>query len=229
MTRVNRLSGRRWMSRVAGVAACALALAPLSGCLLKDVSETWYVDNSGAVIWVVQESNVRSDANAAIDRLNEESIYWLAVQQERHPMAAGLRELGGSKIRTLVLRGEVPYTVRTEGRFNGLDELGQRMIAAIGATGTSIVTREGLSWEWTMVVRDPAAAGTTGEPSESVEALLNDLDKLQVVLVNGRFESAEGFSLSSDKRTAVMQSREATRNTSEEPAVTLTLKWKGGA
>ena len=52
---------------------------------------------------------------------------------------------------------------------------------------------------------------------------------LQVVLVNGRFESAEGFSISSDKRTASMVSRDATRNESEEPAVTLRLKWKGGA
>ena len=217
------------MGRVAGAMAAVLASAVSSGCLLKDVSELWYVDGAGAVTWVVQETNVRSDANAAIDRHNEESVYWLAVQQERHPMAAGLYELGGSKIRTLVLRGEVPYTVRTEARFAGLDELGQRLIAASGATGTSIVTRDGLSWEWTMVVRDPWAAETTSEPSESVTALMNDLDKLQVVLVNGRFESAEGFLLSSDKRTASLVSKETTRNQSEEPAVTLKLKWKGGA
>ena len=217
------------MGRVAGAMAAVLASAVSSGCLLKDVSELWYVDGAGAVTWVVQETNVRSDANAAIDRHNEESVYWLAVQQERHPMAAGLHELGGSKIRTLVLRGEVPYTVRTEARFAGLDELGQRLIAASGATGTSIVTRDGLSWEWTMVVRDPWAAETTSEPSESVTALMNDLDKLQVVLVNGRFESAEGFLLSSDKRTASMVSKETTRNQSEEPAVTLKLTWKGGA
>lgn len=229
MSGMNRMSGRRWMGRVAGAMAGLLASAASSGCLLKDVSELWYVDGSGAVTWVVQETNVRSDANSAIDRHNEESIYWLAVQQERHPMAAGMQELGGSKIRTLALRGEVPYTVRTEARFAGLDELGQRLIAASGATGTSIVARDGLSWEWTMVVRDPWAAGTTAEPSDNVTALMNDLDKLQIVLVNGRFESAEGFALSSDGRTAAMVSKEETRNGAEEPAVTLRLKWKGGA
>lgn len=229
MSGMNRWSRGRWAGRVAGALACVVGAVTLSGCLLKDVSELWYVDGSGAVTWVVQETNVRSDANSAIDRHSEESAYWLAVQQERHPMAAGMHELGGSKIRTLVLRGEVPYTVRTEARFAGLDELGQRMIAASGATGTSIVTRDGLSWEWAMVVRDPAAAGTTVEPSENVTALLNDLDKLQVVLVQGRFESAEGFSLSSDRRTATFVSKEATRTESEEPVVTLKLKWKGGA
>ena len=89
MSGMNRLSGWRWMGRVAGAMTCVLAAVPLSGCLLKDVSELWYVDASGAVTWVVQETNVRSDANAAIDRHNEESVYWLAVQQERHPMAGG--------------------------------------------------------------------------------------------------------------------------------------------
>jgi len=217
------------MGRVTGAIAGVLAAVPLSGCLLKDVSELWYVDASGAVTWVVQETNVRSDANSAIDRHNEESVYWLAVQQERHPVAAGMHELGGSKIRTLVLRDEVPYTVRTEARFAGLDELGKRLIAASGATGTSIVTRDGLSWEWTLVVRDPWAEGTTAEPSESVTALMNDVDTLQVVLVDGRFESAEGFSISSDKRTATAVSKEETRTGAEEPAVTLRLKWKGGA
>ena len=228
MSMVNRGGWGGWAGRAAGALAGALAVVPLSGCLLKDVSELWYVDASGAVTWVVQETNVRSDANTALDRHNEESIYWLAVQQERHPVAEGLRELGGSKVRTLVLRGEVPYTVRTEARFAGLDELGQRLLAASGATGTSIVTRDGLSWEWTLVVRDPWAAETTAEPSESVMALMNDAEQLQVVLISGRFESAEGFELSSDKRTATMISKETTRSGSEEPAVTFRLKWKGG-
>jgi prevent-host-death family protein len=200
-----------------------------SGCLMKDVTETWYVDQGGAVTWVVLEKDVRSDANAVQDRLDEESTYWAAVQQGNHPMAAGLRELGATRPRTLLLRGETPYTVQTEGRFSGLDELGQRLIGSLGASGSSIVTRDGATWEWTMTARDPKASGTTVEPSPGIEDLTDHLDELRVVLISGRFESAEGFEISSDKRSATWTVEESQSSQDEEnPTITLRLKWKGG-
>ena len=211
------------------LAALIGALVATSGCLEKDVTETWYVDAGGVVTWVILEQNVRSDAQSPLDRRSEENEYWLAVQQERHDMAEGMRELRGEKVRTVVLRSESPYTVQTEARFPGLDLIGQRLIAAIGTTGTSIVRRNQNSWEWTMVVRDPSALYTTTEPSDGVGSLLNDLDHLRVVLTSGRFEETEGFELSSDGRIATFKSRESDHRTmeSDQPAITLKLAWKG--
>jgi hypothetical protein len=207
--------------------ACGLAAMLTSGCLLKDTTETWYVDGSGAVTWVVTEKDVRSDANTITDRQQEESVYWLAVQQQRHPMAAGLQELGGAKARTLVLRGEAPYTIQTEAHFTGLDELGRRILAATGAMGDSAITREGPQWEWKLLVRDPASLGSVGEPSEGISALMDDMKALKVVLLSGRFESAQGFDLSNDRRVATLIEKDATSHSqAEEPALTLRLVWK---
>jgi hypothetical protein len=204
-----------------------MAATLASGCLLKDTSETWYLEKSGAVTWVVLEKDVRSDASTIGDRDQEEGIYWLAVQQQRHPMAAGLQELGGVKLRTVALRAESPYTVQTEARFTGLDELGRRILASIGGMGTSIVTREGELWTWEFVIRDPASKSGVAEPSEGITALMNDLDKLSVVLISGRFEKGEGFDLSSDRRVARLQEKDVTRQAqAEEPVVTLRLVWK---
>lgn len=209
------------------LAALIGALVMTTGCLKRDVTETWYVDAAGAVTWVIQEENVRSDSQSPLDRRTEENEYWLAVQQERHGMAEGLRELRGERLRTIVLRSESPYAVRTEARFPGLDVVGQRLIAAIGTTGTSIVRRSQNSFEWTLVVRDPSALDTTTEPSDGVGAVLNDLDHLRVVLISGRFQEAEGFALSSDGRIATFKSRESDHGTSDQPAITLKLTWKG--
>ena len=205
-----------------------LASFVASGCLVKDVTETWYVDAGGAVTWVVLEKDVRSDANAPKDRLDEESVYWTAVQQNSHPTAAAFHELGATRPRTVVLRDEPPYTVQTEGRFSGLDVLGQRLIAGFGASGSSVVTRDGTTWEWTMIVRDPKASGATVEPSKNVDDVTTSLDELKVVLVSGRFESAEGFSISSDRRSATwaVKDPEASKG-DENPTITLRLKWKG--
>jgi hypothetical protein len=204
-----------------------LAVATLvSGCLVKEQSETWYIDAAGGVTWVVAEKDVRSDANTAADRQQEESIYWLAVQQDRHPAAGGLMELGGEKVKTTVLRAESPFIVQTEAKFSGLDALGQRLIAAIGSMGTSIVTRDGQTWDWTMVVRDPSSVMGAVEPSENIGAVLGEgFDTLRVVLVAGRFEKAEGFTLSRDRRVATFEAPEFPDPEAEHPTVTLTLVW----
>ena len=91
--------------------AIVVALALTSGCLQKDTTETWYLGPAGAVTWVVTESDVRSDAQAAADRQNEESTYRQAFERQEHPVARGFRELGLGDIRTTVLRGEAPFTV----------------------------------------------------------------------------------------------------------------------
>ena len=119
------------------------------GCLQRDITETWYVDGNGAVTWVVSEQNVRSDSKAVLDRRTEENEYWLAVQQDRHGMIEGLRELRAEKIRTVVLRDEAPYAVQTEGRFTDPrpPDCGHRRQAPQWR-------RSRAGWEWTLT-RDP--------------------------------------------------------------------------
>ncbi len=205
--------------------ACAVMIAATlasSGCLLKDVGHTWYIDSTGAVTWVVIEKDVRSDAQAEADRRSEEQTFYQDVLREVHPAARGFRALGAARLRTRILRSEVPFVVVTEGRFDGLEEVGQRIISMSGLAGTSVLTRDGASREWSFAIRDPHAEDA--RPNEDVMALLGDLDTLQVVLVTGRFESAQLFELSSDRRVATFDKSQV--NVFDEAAtLTLKLKW----
>jgi hypothetical protein len=127
-------------------------------------------------------------------------------------------------MRTRAVRAEVPFTVITEGRFTGLDQLGQHLITHAGLTGSSIVTRIDGRWEWTMTVRDPRASNDSGERvDEGLTALIAGLDTLQVVLVSGRFEETTGFDLSADKRIA---SFKPDVSQGDQMTVTLMLKWR---
>ena len=207
------------------LAACCAAVVLGSGCLIKEVSETWYLDETGAVTWVVVEKDVRSDAQAAADRQNEEQGYYDAVRREDHPVARGLRALDAARLRTRILRSELPYTVVTEGRFTNLEVLGQRMIAATGLAGTSVLVCDGAAWEWTLSVRDPHAENT--KPNEDVTALMGELDKLSVVLANGRFESAQVFTISSDRRVATFD-EDQIKDADENAVVVLRLRWTAG-
>jgi hypothetical protein len=205
------------------LAILAAAAVLTGGCLLKDVTHTWYLDETGAVTWVVIEKDVRSDARSPVDRQDEELAYYAAVKAGNHPAARGLRALGAGQLRTRILRSELPYTVVTEGRFANLEELGQRMITMSGLAGTSVVTRTGNTLEWTFSVRDPHAEDV--KPNEDVSALMGDLDTLQVVLARGHFESAQLFDISSDRRVATFDESQL-KDADENAVVVLRLKWK---
>lgn len=193
------------------------------GCLLKDVSHTWYLDSTGAVTWVVIEKDVRSDAQAEADRRSEEETFYQDVLREVHPAARGFRALGAARLRTRILRSEVPFVVVTEGRFEGLEDVGQRIISMSGLAGTSVLTRDGASREWAFTIRDPHAEDT--RPNEDVMALLGDLDTLQVVLVTGRFESAQLFELSADRRVAKLDKTQL-NDLDENATMVLRLRWR---
>ncbi len=208
-----------------------LATAALStGCLQKDVAETWYLGPSGAVTWVVTESDVRSDAESLADRRNEEGTYRLAVERQDHPVARAFRQLGLADIRTFVLRGEAPFAVRTEARGLTIDVLGRQMIQRAGLIGTSTLQRDGAAWVWDFTARDPHAPDVVAPVDDDLSSLLGDLDKLKVVLVEGRFDSAVGFVLSSDKRVATFVDPEDRPDppAGDQEMMALKLRWIAG-
>lgn len=207
----------------AAFAAVMTAAVLSAGCLLKDVAETWYLDENGAVTWVVAEKDVRSDAQAPADRDEEERAYYQSVKQENHPAARAFRALGADKLRTRILRGELPFTVVTEGRFSGLDVLGQRVIIATGLAGSSVVTRDDNTFDWTFTVRDPHAESPKAD--EDVTALMSDLDKLQVVLTKGHFDSGQLFTISKDRRVATFDESQL-KDVDENTVVVLRLRWR---
>ena len=209
------------------IPAVAVALLVSAGCLQKDVTETWYLGANGAVTWVVTESDVRSDAQALADRQNEEQTYRLAFERQDHPVARGFRELGLGDVRTIVLRGDVPFTVRTEAKGTRIDVLGLRIIQRAGLAGTSTLERDGNAWVWNFSARDPHAENVTTPIDDDLSALLNDLDALKIVLVEGRFESSAGFTLSDDKRVATFIEPKDHREAegADESVVTVRLRW----
>jgi hypothetical protein len=197
-----------------------------AGCLQKDVTQTWYVEPDGQVQWVIQESNVRSDAQAAGDRQREEESYLGAVQLQDHPIARGFRELGLTTVRTRLLRSSAPFTVMTDARAPQLDVLGRRLILGLGLEGSSVLERQGDAWQWTMTVRDPHADDKPG--AEDVMSLVDRLESLRVVLATGSFEDAAGFTIGPDRRVASLEDldRQTMNRPDNDPMILLRLKWR---
>jgi hypothetical protein len=115
----------------------------------------------------------------------------------------------------------VPYSVVTDASFPAIDDLGRRLITLAGASGSSLLERDGDAVRWTLLVRDPHAEDPS--PSDAVSALLGDLLGLRVVLTEGRFESGVGFTFDADKRVARFEEPD---EKDEQVMLELRLWWK---
>jgi hypothetical protein len=202
-----------------------LAACLTAGCLQRDIAETWYLAPDGAVAVVIQESNVRSDVDSQSARQTEEAEYMAAVEHEDHPAAMGFRALGLTALRTRVLRRDVPFSVVTDARASRIDQLGQALVSGLGVDGGSTLERSGDIYRWTLTMRD--RPGGAEEPDVDLGPMAGGLAHVKVVLESGRFESATGFTLSSDGRVAECTAFDDALNGDASPAsVMLSLTWK---
>ena len=216
----------RWRQAVCGMAA-TMATVASAGCLIKDTTETWYLDPAGgAVTWAVMEADVRSDAQSSTDRQSEETTYITAAEGKTHPMAKGLAALGAAQQETRIIRSTVPFTVATEGRFTSIAVLGQRLIQRLRLSGSSLLSADGDAMEWTFAIRDPHAERGAEQPTDDLDDLFNGMHDLRVMLTAGHFVSAAGFKLSDDHRVATLIPDDEWDKTLEDgDMVTLKLKW----
>lgn len=174
--------------------------AALAACILKDTRHTLYLEPDGAVVWTVLEEDVRSDAEAPADREREECDWLAAAVAGDHDAARGLAWLGGSPS-SRVLRSERPFTVWTEARFGSLDELARRLVDGLRLPAELEVASGPEGGSLTLVL-ELAAVDESAEAEEVLVDLLDDLESARLVLVEGRFTSAEGFELDDDARVA---------------------------
>jgi len=181
------------------VFAAAAAALVSTGCLQKEVTHTIYI-SPDAVVWSALEKDVRSDEQDVLKRATEEQDYLLAVGAGNHPVAAALRRLGARPIVTSRVRPERPYTVMTEARFADLRQLALALLRGAGLTGDVSLTRDGCRTSFSLRAEVPDADHLD---AESIEPLLEDLDRYRLVLTQGRFTSAEGFVIQPDGAVAL--------------------------
>jgi len=213
----------KWIATV----MAALVSMLTSGCLVYERLDTFYLDPSGGVTWSVIEKDVRSDADSADDRQQEEADYIASVLAQNHGLARGFRLLSPTDVRTRVLRSALPYTVTTEARFSGLDVLGQRLIARLGLVGSSVMESTADGTQWTFTVRPAPSPDAAATEDDDLHALTRGLDRVSVALTRGRFVAAQGFELSPDGRLArFVEDPNTEAKLTAGADVVLALRWK---
>ena len=205
MRRTSRTS-RTWRT-FTGLACLAAVGLMTTACLVKDTTQTIYLEPDGTVTWTVLQTDVKSNGKTAKERAREETEFADAVRAEQQPVALAFGRLDPMSVRTDFLRSDRPYTVLTQARFARLDWLMERFFTKLGATATSTLdARDGaVTWTLTLSGLDDEASAHSADKDEAVEALFDSFEHCRFVLVAGHFTDAVGFELSSDNRVATLQ------------------------
>ena len=191
---------RSTFTGLAGLAAVGLMT---TACLVKDTTQTIYLEADGTVIWTILQKDVRSNDKTAEGRAREETEFVEAVSAGRDPVALGFGRLDPISMRTDILRAERPYTVLTRARFARLDWL---MARWVGTQGTSALERQDGTTRWTLTVNPESHSSASKDKEDaSDDALSDSFEHCRFVLAAGHFTSAVGFELSSDGRVATIQ------------------------
>lgn len=183
---------------MAGVLAAALSMA---ACLEKETTHTMYLSPDGEVAWTTVERNVRSDGQHTSSRDAEEAEYLAAALAGTNDVAKGLAVLEPVRVQTRVLRRERPFTVMTEARFSSVEELANRIMAECRLTGDAYTTREADAVTLHLHL-DFRGVDQETENTSPVMALIDEISAYRIVLTDGRFVEAIGFTLNDDNTIA---------------------------
>ena len=111
------------------------SLVLTTGCLVHETRHTIYLDPDGATTWVVEYADVRSDAEDAEQRAEEERAFLADAEAGRHDVAQALDLLGPRRLSTRVLRGRRPYAVTFEAQYERVDRLARRFLELADVPG----------------------------------------------------------------------------------------------
>ncbi|MCX6538917.1 MAG: hypothetical protein NT151_08290 [Acidobacteria bacterium] len=207
------------------LALLLVAVVPLVACLQKDTSTTIYIRNDGTIEWAVLDQNVRSDEDDSGKRFNEEQAYIDAILGGTDSLTMGFRTLGGTNIRSVVLRDRAPFATLRSADFEHLNQVWERALKSCQVPHRLELKTDGLVTTWTMAIRvDPEPESSSGCDADAVGAVWST-DHLRVMLESGKFLSAAGFKiLSADS----VESEEVADDTikKNDGVLVFSLTWK---
>lgn len=207
------------------IAALVAASSLSAACLQKETSHTLYLAPDGSVEWIASEANVRSDEADAGKRLIEEQGYIGPALLGTHGVARGLAALDPqAPVRTTVVRDERPFLVLTSARFASIDRVLTRVFTEMGIrSSASVVRGEDAT---TLRVRLDFSQ-PLDERETPVSQLADNIEKLRIVMTEGRFGAVTGFDVT-DSMSATLSNEwlERVEKASEtKSAIEFALSW----
>jgi hypothetical protein len=194
----------------AKLAVIVPTLALVAGCIVSDNVTTITVHPDGSADFVAFSSNIRStEAGSKADE--ELRRYAEDFDARRNDEFVRINEAGGKVLDTWWVRRDAPYSNIVSARLPNAVSL-EKLMTIDGDPGElRVATRysqEGRKRKLSMLVQPPKdlniAEITSSSVKESRRRQANGLSELRVVVLGGEITGSRGWTVSDDKRSALL-------------------------
>ncbi len=187
----------RFLLHLAGI----LLLAFISGCIESDETRSFYIAPDGRVEVVIHWDNVRSSETEKGPQELEE--WFRKVKSGQLEEIKKLKETGAKKVQVTLVRKTVPYAAVVTATYDSVEAFGRLFdLNREGGEGTITLEKEGAARR--LVFR--AAADKTPPKPKKIrpDDPKNYYPVWKFIPVDGRITQADGFLLSEDKRSCLL-------------------------
>lgn len=210
-------------------AACAAVIGILafllSACVTGDEITSYVIDPDGSVAFSIYRLNLTSDQTGE-DGKKDLANYIRDLEEKRGSLFTNLVKANVKEVNVTVLRRAAPASVLITGRISSFDDFAAYFSekdeeSSVVCTPISRERTRGIQCE---ITQKPSKEKTKAEPSTP---RADSFEETRVALAEGSFTKAEGFLLSHDKRSALLDTDTLWKFLdSQIPSFTFSLEWQ---
>ncbi len=196
-----------------------------SACVTGDEITNYVIEPDGAVAFSIYRLNLTSDQTGE-DAKKELAKYIQELEEKQGDLFTKLAKSNAKEVKVTVLRATSQASVLITGRFLSLEDFAAYISegdedSSLVCTPVSTGSTRGLLCE--MIQKSPKE-GTQAETPASRQDSLNETC---VSLAEGIFTKAEGFLLTHNKRSAILDQDALFKIlNSKNPVITFSLEWQ---
>jgi hypothetical protein len=211
------------MKSISAIAICILTVL-FSACIVGDEITNYVIDRDGSISFAIYRANLTSDQ---IGKKGEEELanYLRNQKEKRDSVFTQLVKANATNVKISVLRKASPASVLITGRIPSLNDFAA-YINAEELNGN--LDCKAISSERTRrLVFDLTPQQQEKDQTDSVQSRADAYSEIRVSLAEGIFTSAQGFTISKDKRSALLDMEGLTKmmNSKTSP-IMLFLEWQ---
>jgi hypothetical protein len=215
-----------------GGAAFLTFAALVGGCIVSDQITTLTIHPDGSADLVTVQLNVHSSETGA--KADEElRRYVEEFSAQKNPDHVRITEAGGQVQESRWVRSDPPYANLIAGRLPTAAAL-EKAFTFKGEHGESLVTarfaREGMRRRFSLLVTLPPDQAAESTAEKTIQELrtsqANGISETRIAVAGGRIVEARGFTVASDKQSALLEPKAILQLLRSQPKLEVFLEWE---
>jgi hypothetical protein len=211
--------------KAAYAAVIGILALSISACVTGDEITSYVIEPDGAIAFSIYRLNLTSDQTG--EKAKEELANYIRdLEKQSSDLFTKFRKANAKEINVTILRKASPASVLITGRFPSLSDFAAYISEEDEDSSLVCTPISGERTRGLLIESIPKPSKESGQ-HESAKPRADSFDETRFALAEGNFTKAQGFILSDDKRSALLDVDALLKmSDSQMPSITLSLEWQ---